>query len=286
MKSSITERIEWAEERWLEQVRPYTAKLFRKTFIPSHDQGHHSRVWNFCKTLLLELERFNTVADRGLVEGLLLASWFHDTGMVRDPGENHGRFSREILRNFIKEAPVSKPVRFREVLSVIGHHDSKARCVYPVLKPGVPPGMMGVLSIADDLDALGIIGIYRYSEIYLKRGIPARLLGMKVLSNVKRRFKNIGQSCAAYPALTDSCLSDYHLIEQFFNHYNQQLLLMADPGKIQWGELGVVNHIRAFSVEAEVRPEEFTNRPEIAFSGGIVETYFKKLHHELEKTGS
>jgi len=86
LKSSITERIEWAEERWLERVRPYTAQLFEETFLPSHDQGHHSRVWNICKTLLLDLEKYDSVADRGLVEGLLLASWLHDTGMVQDPG--------------------------------------------------------------------------------------------------------------------------------------------------------------------------------------------------------
>jgi hypothetical protein len=31
--------------------------------------------------------------------------------------------------------------------------------------------MLTILSVADDLDAFGYIGIYRYIEIYLERGI-------------------------------------------------------------------------------------------------------------------
>ena len=37
--------------------------------------------------------------------------------------------------------------------------------------------LLTILSVADDLDAFGFIGIYRYSEIYLTRGIDPEKIG-------------------------------------------------------------------------------------------------------------
>ena len=282
MNSSISERISEAEENWLELVIPYIARLFGKTFIPSHDQDHHQRVWRSCKNLLMELEKFSSLASKDQVEGLLLASWFHDTGLVSDPGELHGAIGREIFQRFLLESGRQKPALYEEISDVIAHHDTKERSLYPDIAPGTAPGMMGILSLADDLDALGALGIYRYSEIYLKRGLPAGELGIKILANVRKRLKNIRDSTAAFPGLTDTFLDDYLMLEQFFNRYNQLIVIFREPGSVQWGELGVVNHIRAFTVEGEIRPGEFIFQPGLASSGQIVNNYFKKLHEELE----
>lgn len=288
MINSISERISRAEEKWLEEAGPFVANLFGETFLPSHDQNHHRRVWSISKRLLLELESYDSLADQELVEGLLLASWFHDTGMVHDPGERHGAYGGETFERFIGKYPLGDlhfyrdAHLFKDVMNVIKNHDTKERSLYPVLKPGRPPGMMALLSIADDLDALGTMGIYRYSEIYLKRGLPLSSLGIKILSNIRRRFKNILESCDAFPSIITFCLDDYHRIEQFFNRYNQLLQAVEEPDRLQWGELGVVNYIRAYSVEAEIRPEHFYSQPGIASSGGLVKTYFMKLRDELE----
>jgi HD superfamily phosphodiesterase len=288
LAGSISEQIASAEEKWLEEVGPFVSNLFEETFLPSHDQNHARRVWSLCKRLLLELEDYDSLADQGLVEGLLLASWFHDTGMVDDPGEKHGVYGGEIFERFIgehpmREARLRKDSRlYKEVRHVIKNHDTKGRSLYPELKPGKSPAMMAILSIADDLDALGTVGIYRYSEIYLKRGLPPSLLGIKVLSNVRRRFKNILESCAAFPTLMVSYRDNYLRIEQFFNRYNQLLLTVKESDKVQWGELGVVNYIRVYSVEGKIRPEDFYSQPGIASSGSLVKTYFKKLQNELE----
>ncbi|MDX2432670.1 MAG: hypothetical protein QNK35_17160 [Bacteroides sp.] len=284
MKGSISERIIQAEEQWLEPVQAHVAKLFGSTFIPSHDQGHSMRVWEICKNLLLKMDGPDLLTDQGLAEGLLLASWFHDTGMVRDPGEKHGAYSKDVFEAFLGENGLNKPHSYHEILKVIETHDTKECSLYSHILPGKNPEMMGILSIADDLDALGFVGIYRYSEIYLKRGIPSSLLGLKILTNVRKRFNNILNSCAAFPALIDSYRKDFHLIERFFNRYNQHLLLSGDAEKVLWGELGIVNHIRAYSVEAEIRPEDFMKQAEVADSGTIVKTYFKRLHDELEIT--
>lgn len=283
MTSSITERILAAEENWLDLVRTHTTKLFSETFIPSHDHGHHQRVWNICKKLLIELESFSSTASEDLVEGILLAAWFHDTGMVRDSGVRHGTLSREMFETFIRNTTTEEPEQYSEVLDAIEYHDTKERSAYPDINPGTSPGILGILSMADDLDALGNIGIYRYLEIYLKRGIPIRELGVKILSNVQRRFKNILESCAALPRLTDPYQESYHIIEDFFELYNQQLLTEEEPDSVHWGHLGIANLIRSFSVESEIRPENFTSQPELVTGGEIVKKYFNELHNELER---
>jgi HD superfamily phosphodiesterase len=289
LASSITERILAAEENWLDLVRIHTTRLFSETFIPSHDHGHHQRVWNICKKLLIELESYSSTASKDLVEGILLAAWFHDTGMVRDIGVRHGALSREMFETFIRNTSTEEPKQYkevleqyREVLDAIEYHDTKERSAYPDINPGTSPGILGILSMADDLDALGNIGIYRYLEIYLKRGIPVRELGTKILSNVQRRFKNIRESCAALPRLIDPYRESYRTIEKFFELYNKQLLTEEEPDSVHRGYLGIANLIRSLSVESEIRPENFINQPELTTGGEIVKKYFNELHNELE----
>lgn len=283
MKSSIHERIAEAEEKWLYLVKSHTANLFSGTFIPSHDQHHHQRVWNISKKLLIELAGINSIAGQDIVEGLLLATWFHDTGMVQDTGERHGALGSKSFRNFIKNTHHPLPGNCEEILEVIASHDTKDPSLYPELGPGKPPGIMGILSLADDMDALGTIGIYRYIEIYLKRGIPLEMLGIKILSNLRRRFRNILKSCSSVPALTNTRLREYDIIEGFFNLYNQQLLLEREWEKENRGHLGIVNSIRRFSVESRIRPENFRDQPGVSNTGGMLLTYFNELYDELEK---
>ena len=283
MTGSISERINAAEESWLDLVRTHTTKLFSETFIPSHDHGHHERVWNICKKLLIELESFSSSASEDLVEGVLLAAWFHDTGMVIDSGVRHGALGREMFEAFIRNTATKEPGQYGKILDAIEYHDTKDRSAYPDLKPGTPPGILGILSMADDLDALGNTGIYRYTEIYLKRGTATRDLGVKILCNVRKRFKNIRESCAALPGLTDPYRSAYDIIENFFMLYNQQLMTEQEPDSVHWGHLGIANLIRSFSVESEIRPENFIHQPETSTGGEIVKKYFNELHNELEK---
>lgn len=271
MNSAISHGITLAEEQWLGLVRPHVTSIFSTTFLPSHDQTHHQRVWEICKSLLLELEKFHSVADQDVIEALLLASWFHDSGMAIDPGEKHGSLGGEIFETFIGEQELKRPLLYTDILEAIVQHDSKERDLYGDLIAGESPGILGLLSAADDLDALGFVGIYRYSEIYLKRGTPADQLGILVLANVRKRFKNIRESFVQFPGLIDGYLEKYGQIEAFFNRYNQFLLL----------EQEIILCIRSFSLEYQIRPEDFFAQPDLADKGPGVLSYFKKLRDEL-----
>ena len=74
---------------------------------------------------------------------------------------------------------------YRDVLTAIENHDRKD---YPD-DPGVDD-LLKILSVADDLDAFGFAGIFRYSEIYLTRGINPEKIGHLIRENSKKRFDN------------------------------------------------------------------------------------------------
>lgn len=281
MSTSISHGIKLAEERWLGLVRPQLASLFSTTFLPSHDQHHHQRVWEICKSLLREIEKYNVLPGEDLIEGLLLASWFHDAGMSIDPGEKHGSLGREIFEAFIAGTEEPEPPFYEDILEAIALHDSKDPLLYGQLKKGETPDILSLLSAADDLDALGCVGIYRYSEIYLTRGVSADQLGKLVLANVYKRFRNIRESFADFPGLMDDYLGKYLEIEAFFNRYNQALLLGPEVDPEQWGELGIISCIRDFSLEQKIRPEDISSQPGLEDMGNTLISYFKKLRNEL-----
>ena len=78
METGIDIWIRQAEDRWLDLLYSNAKRLFRKNTLPSHDHSHHMRVWNLSKSLLREISTFNPGIGRSLVEGVLIAAFFHD----------------------------------------------------------------------------------------------------------------------------------------------------------------------------------------------------------------
>jgi HD superfamily phosphodiesterase len=271
-----------AEKKWLDPLYQNALRLFEGTFLPSHDQEHHLRVWNICKNLLLELSGFNNRLDPDLVEGLMVAAWFHDLGMSLKTDMEHGSLGRKMCEKFFLDHALRKPERYGELLEAIEKHDLKEEPVYAVFVPENPPGILDILSIADDLDAFGIIGIYRYAEIYLHRNIPLHLLGIRILENARKRYGNMVNSCIHCPSVVSSYRGQYDLLVEFFNLYNQQMLVHSDPQQIFRGHLGIINHIRLLGVEGLVRPEHYLQKLDGAEAGATVQSYFNELKDELD----
>jgi hypothetical protein len=272
-----------AEQKWLHRLQLHVSALFDMKFLPSHDQSHHLRVWNICKTLLPEIAGFNEMMDQDLVEGLIIAAWFHDTGMSLSIGKEHGALGRELCERFLNGQELPRPLRAAELLEAIERHDLKEEPVYGEFGAGTPPGILALLSVADDLEAMGLIGIYRYTEIYLNRGIPLKELGFQVLENAGKRFRNIVSSCRQCGPLVKTYHQQYNELAVFFDAYNRQLLAESDPAVVYCGHVGIVNYIRKWSVEAGVRPEHYLQELEGIEPGAIVQTYFNQLKNELER---
>lgn len=264
-------------------LHKHAEDLFSGAFLPSHDHTHHRRVWNICKKLFIEMDRSNLLLDQSLVEGVLIASYFHDLGMVISTREDHGILGREICETYFNNQTLDPPSRYDEILLAIEAHDNKEEATWTAIQPGDPVDILNILSIADDLDALGVIGIYRYIEIYLKRNITLADLGNRVLGNAGIRYKNISERCIHFPLLMKEYGEHYARLVGFFNHYNEQLLLESDAEEVFRGHVGIVNHIRILGVEGETRPEDYIKEISRGNADSIITKYFTELNHELVK---
>jgi len=268
-----------AEESWLDQLESNARQVFSGSWLPSHDHSHHRRVWNLCKRLLREMDQAQAVPDYTLVEGILIAAWFHDLGMATTTGEKHGASGRLQCESWLRNSSNPLPARYEEILESVEFHDIKDLRTHEGISPGRPTGILPVLSIADDLEALGVIGIYRYTEIYLMRGIGLEQLGEKVLRNAKHRITNLA-SCRVCGNLLHHFDIEQKELTGFFAAYTRQLArqpAVIDPAT---GPARVVDLIRDLGLGQHVRPEEMADMLPADRTDDYVFQYFKKLKND------
>jgi HD superfamily phosphodiesterase len=265
--------IDRAEASWLNELYDYAKSLFQKCTLPSHDHTHHMRVWNLSKTLLREISTFNSSMDQYLVEGVLIAAFFHDLGMTTSTREDHGSLGSELCLRWFLERGVKVPERFDEITRAIELHDRKDIQIYKSFSPESAPEILGILSVADDLEALGIIGIYRYTEIYLERDIPLEELGMRILTNVSSRFEHLSDACRLCRKVLEKYRQQYDELCLFFEQYNVQLKAVSQVELVSFGPLGVINYIRRHGLEKSALDQ----------ADSEVNDYFGKLEYELDQ---
>jgi HD superfamily phosphodiesterase len=265
--------IDQAEATWLDALYDNAKTVFQDNSLPSHDHTHHLRVWNLCKTLLREIATFNSRIDPYLVEGTLIAAFFHDLGMASSMREDHGGLGSKLCLKWFRDTGRAWPERKEEILRAIEMHDRKEVQIYASFTPETPPEILGILSVADDLEALGIIGIYRYAEIYLKRGIPLEELGTRILENVHTRFEKLSDGCRLCEGLVEKFRKEYDELCKFFDQYKLQLLTVSEVDAVSSGPLGVINYISRQGLD-----KAGLDRVE-----NDVRDYFRKLEYELDQ---
>ncbi len=275
--------IKAAEKIWLEAAISYLAKHFEPIFLPSHDLSHHLRVWRISKMILKEIAVQNQHIDQDLAGAVMLASLFHDAGMVVTRKPEHGAESTVVYKDFICRGNVPKPTLDDHILEAIEFHDRKEEFFYQPFTFEDIPDVQTIISIADDIDALGTIGIYRYAEIYMVRDISAHSLGIRILENVTSRYNNFVKACSLFPALIERTKDKYREIVNFFDLYNQQLLLEPVPEEVTSGPIGVTNLIKEFSVNGKIRPENFPENLSEHEPPGFVADFFNKLAECLDE---
>ena len=186
----LEQHIRKAEELWLLPLLNHCNNLFSEVFLPSHDHLHHYRVWSYAKDLMIMLEESGCRISPELPQQLILAAFFHDTGLIYTHDEKHGLESRRLCEEFFRKGDHPLPEGFSEILYAIEHHDDKSLRVRSIT--GEPElQVLRILSTSDDLDAFGYTGIYRYAEIYLCRRINPKELPVRILENLNNRFNNL-----------------------------------------------------------------------------------------------
>jgi hypothetical protein len=199
-----------AETNWLPVIRPYLQKLFDGHWLPSHDLSHHTRVWKNACLLVKDMKN----ADKFFFEKLLIACFFHDVGLLKDSSSRHGIESRRMCEEFLAKYPDKVLFGCESLLDAIENHDDKNYQSESTFNVNT---IYKLLAMADDIDAFGALGAYRYIEIYLLRKIDPGLIPGKVLTNADNRYANlINTAEIADNMLMAEITKKYELLRQIF----------------------------------------------------------------------
>jgi HD superfamily phosphodiesterase len=211
----LEQHIRAAEQRWLLPLLNHCHNLFSEVFLPSHDHLHHYRVWSYAKELMLKQAEAGLEISPGLPQQLILASFFHDVGLIKTHDEKHGMESRRLCEEFFRNGGHEIPEGFPEILHAIEHHDDKSSgpgSIHTDRKKQV----LRFLSTSDDLDAFGYTGIYRYAEIYLCRNFHPEALPARILKNLSHRMNNLKSIFESLPRFIDRQEIRYWITYEFY----------------------------------------------------------------------
>jgi hypothetical protein len=260
------------EEKWWPRIEAFFAEKFKGLFIPSHDFTHHTRTWIYSKQILAALSANPQVFNKAFITDTFWASMFHDIGLTESTKEDHGKISVELFREFIHKQEFTDIADIERVKHAIQYHDDKNYSTGVDFSFSTP---YHVLTIADDLDAFGYIGVYRYIEIYLLRGMSCEQIAANVCVNLDKRFLNFSRWCSPY----DELYAEHKVRHNKTKHYFEALINEVEEIGYQSfymiGAMGVFNLLK-----------EYLNNQHNVLSKAVVEkhadTYIVNFLKELQ----
>jgi len=279
----LLERINSSEQKWLKPLYKHSKSLFEKTHLPSHDAEHHLRVWLYCRGLIIELHKAGIKTTHDTIDKAIVACFFHDAGLTLDVGEQHGFLGRKICEDFLKNNPDLRVPDLDEVLDTIEKHDDKSKKEITPASQYTMKTILKLVSAADDLDALGYIGVFRYVEIYLKRGVPDNEIPKKVSTNLKNRFSNFLNTYSGLQKFSERQKIRYKETFDFFTDLDAHF---SQSSSIADSQLAVFNILKESLVEKKLGINETIEETLRTNTKGYTLWYFSKLRNELEVTSA
>lgn len=208
--------IKKVEDQWLNLLYLYIKQLFSGHWIPSHDETHAFRAWIHAKELLNAMHGTGIEITRSMIEQVILIIFFHDAGMIKDAGPDHGKISAEMARTFLKNHQWPQDQKLDAVIEAITRHDNKTYRYKPENGDKDQAIVFSIVGAADDLDAFGRIGVYRFLEIYLVRDVPGGTLPGKVITSLDHRLEHLERNFGALQLVTQKHHKRYFLTRSFF----------------------------------------------------------------------
>jgi hypothetical protein len=268
--------IESAEIKYKQILEKYFISVYNDPTLSSHGIEHHRRVWNYSMELLQLIPSQNKYTVQ-FAEELIIASYLHDIGMSVDPGIKHGNHSRDLCLRFLSQYNL-KENDFPHLLDAIENHDNKD---YPGNNESNE--LLKMLSIADDLDAFGFIGIFRYSEIYLTRDINVGKIGNMIMENAGKRFNNLAPALEPFPEYFQKHRERYNILNEFFIKYNQELPSYHFYTLSPTGYCGVIQ-IFANMISDKIRLKEIYNTVLSGINDPVIKWFFGELEKEFTES--
>ncbi len=259
-----------AGQQWLGRTYDYCRRCFAGHYLPSHDETHHLRVWHYARQLILLFYRDDLPPDAAEIEAHLLASLLHDTGMAETISADHGAAGRRLAARFFETLP-TPPLLAKEILRAIEKHDDKT--YREEADPATPAGrILILLSLADDLDAFGYIGVFRYYEIYTLRGLSVSNDSRKIIRNLDLRFEH---------------MQPYLLPEDDFPARHRQRYLITRSffedlaGRRREDALRVIRFLDEEILQPRRRPEEVLNGTSFPAEDPYLHRFLTEMSKEL-----
>ena len=271
---NLTETIESAEKQFKEILEDFFISVYNEKSLASHGIDHHWRVWNYSKELMKLFPLKNPVQISQLPAELIIASYMHDIGMSVDPGIRHGKHSKNLCMQFLNKNNLPEN-DYRDVLEAIEDHDNK-----DYARDASMNELHTILSVADDLDAFGFTGIFRYLEIYLTRGFEPEKIGYLIGENAKKRIDNFVKIFGADSEIVQKHIRRYHILDNFFSKYNEQLPSYHFGTLLPSGYCGVVEVI-LFMMKNNLLLIDFFFDPSKFTSDKVIRWFFVELEKEL-----
>jgi hypothetical protein len=277
---NLAENIESAEIKYRQILENYFIIAWGNTILYSHDIDHHRRVWHYTKELLNEISISGENISPVLPEKLIIASYLHDLGMSIDPGTRHGILSRELCKSFLKTNNLYESEHC-DVLKAIEHHDDKD---YKI-SGNNNNELLKILSVADDLDAFGFIGIYRYMEIYLTRGIQPEIIGYEIRKNARKRYQNLESTFGISPGLIEKHKKRFLLLDDFIANYNRQIENYPFNQKNSPGYINIIDVISGI-IQNKIPPHKIESEYYGFSNDKAVNDFIGQLSSELKESGT
>jgi HD superfamily phosphodiesterase len=266
--------VESAEHQFKQILEDFFISIYDEKTLSSHGIDHHRRVWNFARELLSSrFDQENEILAH-LIPKLIIACYLHDIGMSVDKGIRHGKYSRSFCMEFLKRNNLPAG-EYEDLLETIEIHDIKEYS-----GTGKPNELLTILSAADDLDAFGFSGIYRYSEIYLMRDIKPDIMGKMIIENASKRFEHFEKSFGNDYPLFKKHRDRYDILIRFFAEYSKQVPFFQFDGQRPFGFCGVVEIFIQMIKNKKVIDEFFLEQEKYP-EDKVIQWYFNGLKTEI-----
>ncbi len=277
----LLSKIHRIEAKHLLHLYHHLENLFMNVSLPSHDLQHHIRVWLHCRGLLVELHKAGFQIPEQLIENAIFACFFHDTGLTKTLDEQHGIQGAELCKQYINQYITISEIDKILITKAVELHDDKSVKQQPVTKPDDMLNLVLLVSTADDLDALGLTGVFRYTEIYLKRGISMDQLPRKVMANLRNRFTSFTNAYSSLHQYSDKQRQRYVETMDFFTKLEDEI---SQKQAAQDSTITVVNLLNEMLVNQSNSIEQTIDYALNTLTAGYPLNFFKKLKAELEVT--
>jgi HD superfamily phosphodiesterase len=271
---TCVELIREAEGKWIPPITSFVVEQFRSVHLPSHDFSHHQRVWQYARELLQLLSAIQPV-DRVLVENTIIAAFFHDLGLTKTTSKEHGRQSRLICEDFFAAHPILGYRQLTDALNAIEQHDDKDYASAVLLRGTTPLDLLTIVHMADDLDAFGSIGVFRYAEIYLLRGVSVAEMPDIVITNLETRFRHLAHAFHLLPSLSEKHSRRYLATKKFYQDFTD---FDRESGPAHMVEL-----FRTYILVRKMSLEQFISRGPTLSMDAYGKEYLSALTLELKQ---